>query len=130
MRIPIILLLMFTFLFLTTTNAYSQNKLTREKLLEETLMVRYIPTLLKVTDKLFMCEKITDIKRLGSDLEHKVTIELVTFEQAHDRPYDLFRITLTDIPDNIDFLNIKVTNVERIKNISDQQFNKHCGLQH
>ena len=90
MRRPFILILSITFLFLTTTNVYSQNKLTREKLLEETLMVRYLTTILKVTDKLFMCEKITDIKRLDdSDTQHEVTIEVVTFTQAHDAPYDL-----------------------------------------
>jgi hypothetical protein len=129
MRRPFILLLSITLLFLTTTQVYSQNKLTREKLLEETLMVRYLPTILKVTDKLFMCGKITDIKRIdGSDRQHEVTIEVVTFEQAHDRPYDLFKITLTDIPEKLDVPNINVTNVERKKNLSDQQLNKHCGF--
>jgi hypothetical protein len=129
MRRPFILLLSITLLFLTTTQVYSQNKLTREKLLEETLMVRYLPTILKVTDKLFMCEKITDIKRIdGSDRQHEVTIEVVTFEQAHDRPYDLFKITLTDIPEKLDVPNINVTNVERKKKLSDQQLNKHCGF--
>ncbi|PEK39205.1 hypothetical protein CN586_29055 [Bacillus toyonensis] len=129
MRRPFILLLSITFLFLTTTNVYSQNKLTREKLLEETLMVRYLPTILKVTDKLFICEKITDIKRLGeSERQHEVTIEVVTFEQAHEPPYDLFRITLTDIPEKLDVPNINVTHVERKKNLSEQQLNKHCGF--
>ena len=129
MKTPFILLLSITFLFLTTTNVYSQNKLTREKLLEETLMVRYLTTILKVTDKLFMCEKITDIKRIGeSDREHEVTIEVVTFTQAHDAPYDLFRITLTDIPEKLDVPNLKVTNVQREKNISVKQLNKQCGF--
>ena len=129
MRRPFILLLSITFLFLTTTNVYSQNELTREKLLEETLMVRYLTTILKVTDKLFMCEKITDIKRInGSERQHEVTIEVVTFEQAHDRPYDLFKITLTDMPETLDVPNINVINVERKNNLSDQQLNKHCGF--
>jgi hypothetical protein len=39
---------------LLTTKVYSQNELTREKLLEETLMVRYLPFILESTDKLFM----------------------------------------------------------------------------
>ena len=128
MRKPFILLLSITLLFGTTT-VYSQNELTREKLLEETLMVRYLTTILKVTDKLFMCEKITDIKRInGSDRQHEVTIEVVTFEQAHDRPYDLFKITLTDTPGTLDAPNINVTNVERKNNLSDQQLNKQCGF--
>ena len=131
MRRPFILLISitFTFLFLTTTKVYSQNELTREKLLEETLMIRYLPFIFEVTDKLFMCEKITDIKRLGeSERQHEVTIEVVTFEQAHEPPYDLFRITLTDIPEKLDVPNINVTHVERKKNLSDQQLNKHCGF--
>lgn len=128
MRRPFILLLSITLLFLTTTHVYSQNKLTREKLLEETLMIRYLPTILNVTDKLFMCEKITDIKRIGgSERKHEVTIEVVTFEQAHDRPYDLFKITLTDIPEKLDVPNINVKNVEHKKDLSVQQVNKHCG---
>lgn len=122
-------ILSITFLFLTTTNVYSQNKLTREKLLEETLLVRYLTTILKVTGKLFMCEKIIDIKRIGeSDHEHEVTIEVVTFTQAHDAPYDLYKITLTDIPENLDVPNLKVTNVERVKNLSEQQLKIHCGF--
>ena len=129
MRRPIILLLSITFLFVTTTNVYSQNELTREKLLEETLMVRYLTTILKVTDKLFMCEKITDIKRInGSERQHEVTIEVVTFEQAHDRPYDLFKITLTDMPETLDVPNINVIHVERKNNLSDQQLTNHCGF--
>ena len=92
-------------------------------------MVRYLPALLKVTDKLFMCEKITDIKRIGeSDRQHEITIEVVTFTQAHDAPYDLFRITLTDIPENLEVPNLHVTNVERKKDISIQQVNAQCGF--
>ena len=83
----------------------------------------------KVTNKLFMCEKITNIKRIGgSERQHEVTIEVVTFEQAHEPPYDLFKITLTDIPEKLDVPNINVTHVERKKNLSDQQLNKQCGF--
>ncbi|PFB15208.1 hypothetical protein COL80_28610 [Bacillus thuringiensis] len=123
-RRPFILLLSITFLFLITTKVYSQNELTREKLLEETLMIRYLPFILESTDnKLFMCERITDIKRLGgNNRQHELTIEVVTFEQAHSPPYNLIRITLTDPPPE----EIKVTNVERKENLSIQQLNKHC----
>ncbi len=124
-RRPFILLLSITFLFLITTKVYSQNELTREKLLEETLMIRYIPFILESTDnKLFMCERITAIKRFGgNNRQHELTIEVVTFEQAHSPPYNLIRITLTDPPPE----KIKVTNVERKENLSIQQLNKHCG---
>lgn len=123
-RRPFILLLSITFLFLITTKVYSQNELTREKLLEETLMIRYLPFILESTDnKLFMCERITDIKRLGgNNRQHELTIEVVTFEQAHSPPYNLIRITLTDPPPE----EIKVTNVKRKENLSIQQLNKHC----
>ena len=39
-----------------------------------------------------------------------------------------FRITLTDIPEKLDVPNLKVTNVEREKNIPVQQLNKQCGF--
>lgn len=124
MRRAFILLLSITFLFLTTTKAYSQNELTREKLLEETLIVRYLSFILENTDKLFMCERITDIKRLGgNNRQHELTIEVVTFEQAHSPPYNLIRLTLTDRPEAID-----VINVEREENLSIKQLNKHCGF--
>lgn len=123
MRKSFTLLFSILLLCLTTTNVYAQNELTREKLLEETLMVRYLPSIIKVTDKLFMCERITDIQRLGGNREHKLTIEVVTFEQAHLPPYDLFRITLTDIPD----AGINVTHIERKNNLSHEQLDKHCG---
>ncbi|MDM5236716.1 DUF3888 domain-containing protein [Bacillus cereus] len=87
-------------------------------------MIRYLPFILESTDnKLFMCERITDIKRLGgNNRQHELTIEVVTFEQAHSPPYNLIRITLTDPPPE----EIKVTNVKRKENLSIQQLNKHC----
>ncbi|MEI4828974.1 DUF3888 domain-containing protein [Bacillus sp. FJAT-53711] len=93
--------------------------------MEETLMIRYLPFILESTNnKLFMCERITDIKRLGgNNRQHELTIEVITFEQAHSPPYNLIRVTLTDIPPK----GINVTNVEREENLSIQQFNKHCG---
>ena len=122
MRGPTILLSMILLFFITTT-VYSQNELTREKLLEETLMVKFNPTILEVTKKLFMCERIIDIKRLDGDREHELTIEVVTFEQAHSPPYDLFRVTLIDTPSEINVINVK-----RQKNISTQQLKKQCGF--
>ncbi|WP_432360628.1 DUF3888 domain-containing protein [Sporosarcina sp. UB5] len=123
MRRLSILLVSITLMFLITTNVYAQDELTREKLLEETLMVRYLPLLLEVTNKLFMCERIIDIKRLDGDRNHELTIEVVTFEQAHSPPYDLFRVTLTDTSDGINVINVK-----RKKDLSTQQLNKHCGF--
>ena len=122
MRTPIILLLSFTFLFLTPIKVYPQKALTREQLLEEALIIRYLPFLLETTEKLFMCEKITDIKRLNeNNNEHELTIEVVTFEQAHSPPYNLVRVTLSDTSKGI-----VITKVDREENLSDKQFNKHC----
>ncbi|MFS0688826.1 DUF3888 domain-containing protein [Sporosarcina sp. 179-K 8C2 HS] len=123
MRRPSILLLSTTLLFLITTKVFSQDELTREKLLEETLLVKFDPIILEVTEKLFMCERIIDIKRIDGDRKHELTIEVVTFEQAHSPPYDLFRITLIDTPDKINVISVK-----RERNISTQQLNKHCGF--
>ncbi|MCM3711134.1 DUF3888 domain-containing protein [Sporosarcina luteola] len=123
MRRPSILLVSITLLFLITTKVYSQDELTREKLLEETLLVRFDPTILEITDKLFMCERIIDIKRVDGDRKHEITIEVVTFEQAHSPPYDLFRITLIDTPSEINVINVK-----RARNLSTEQLNKHCGF--
>lgn len=123
MRRPSILLVSITLLFLISTKVYSQDELTREKLLEETLLVRFDQTILEITDKLFMCERIIDIKRIDGDRKHEITIEVVTFEQAHSPPYDLFRITLIDKPDEI-----IVINVNRERNLSTERLNKHCGF--
>lgn len=122
MRRPLIIILSITFLFLTITKVYAQNELTREELLEEALIVRYLPYILEVTDTLFMCERITDIRRLEGNRRHELNIEVVTFEKAHEPPYDLFHITLTDIPDGI-----TVTNVKRTGNLSPEQLKKHCS---
>ncbi|WP_371922583.1 DUF3888 domain-containing protein [Sporosarcina sp. Marseille-Q4943] len=64
-----------------------------------------------------------DIKRIDGDRKHEITIEVVTFEQAHSPPYDLFRITLIDTP-----TEIKVIKVKRERNLSTQQLNNHCGF--
>ncbi|UOQ46832.1 DUF3888 domain-containing protein [Gracilibacillus caseinilyticus] len=122
MRKHLILILGITFIFLTTTNVYAQNELKREELLEEALIVRYLPHILEVTDNLFMCERITNIKRLGGNRDHEVVIEVVTFEKAHMPPYNLFRIKLIDTLDKI-----TVTEVERTENISSEQLQKQSS---
>ncbi|CAM4264446.1 DUF3888 domain-containing protein [Bacillus manliponensis] len=122
MRRPLILILSITFLFLIITKVHAQNEPTREELLEEALIVRYLPYILEVTNTLSMCERITDIKRLGGNRRHELTIKVVTYEKAHDPPYDLFRLRLTDIPDGI-----TVTNVERTENLSPEQLKKYCS---
>lgn len=122
MKKSLFLVICITFIFLTPINVYAQNELKREQLLEEALIVRYLPYILEQTDKLFMCERITNIKRLDGNRDHEVVIEVITFENAHMPPFDLFRITLTDTPDKIN-----VTEVEHTKNISTDQFRKHCS---
>ncbi|WP_068674731.1 DUF3888 domain-containing protein [Oceanobacillus sp. Castelsardo] len=122
MRKPLILIFSITLLLLTTTNVHAQKEPKREELLEEALIVRYLPYILEVTDKLFMCERITNIKRLGGNRDHEVVIEVVTFEKAHMPPHDLFRIKLIDTPDKI-----TVTDVNRTENISPEQLKKHCS---
>ena len=101
MKKSLFLVICITFIFLTPINVYAQNELKREQLLEEALIVRYLPYILEQTDKLFMCERITNIKRLDGNRDHEVVIEVITFENAHMPPYYLFRITLTDTPDKI-----------------------------
>lgn len=122
MRRSIILILSTTLLYLTITKVYAQNGLTREELLEETLIVKYLPYILEVTDKMFMCERITDIKRIDGNRRHELNIEVVTYEKAHEPPYDLFHFTLTDIPDGI-----TVKNVKRTGDLSPEQFKEHCS---
>jgi hypothetical protein len=51
----------------------------------------FLPYISEVTDKLFMCEQITNIKRLSGISDHEVIIEVVTFEEAHMPPYDLLQ---------------------------------------
>lgn len=122
MRKPLIFVFIITFLFITTTNVYAEKESKREELLEEALIVRYLSSISEVTDKLFMCEQIANIKRLSGNRDHEVIIEVVTFEEAHMPPYDLFRITLIDTPDKI-----TITGVERKDNLSSEQLKKHCS---
>ncbi|WP_073198961.1 DUF3888 domain-containing protein [Gracilibacillus kekensis] len=108
-------------IFNSTKVVIAENQLTREELLEEALIVRYSTQMLEVTGKLFMCEKITDIRRLNGNRHHRLTIELVTFEKAHMPPYDLVRLTIIDQSDQI-----VITNIERKKNLSIAELDEFC----
>ncbi|MEK5063669.1 hypothetical protein [Cytobacillus sp. FSL R5-0596] len=71
---------------MTSHDVYAHSELSREELIEEALIVRYLPYILEVTEKLFMCERISDIKRIGGNRGHELTIDVITFEKAHMPP--------------------------------------------
>lgn len=118
-------LIVIMLISLAPLHSYAFSEPTKEKLLEETLFIKYIPVASKFTGKVGMCEKITKIKRLGGNRIHEVTLEFVTFEKAHMPPYDHVQMTLIDTPDRI-----TVTNIIYKKNLTPEQFKEYCSDNH
>lgn len=96
-----------------------------EELLESALLNRYYPLLKEVAKKQFFCTKVLSIKRLGPKDEvaprFDVTVQLVTFQGPHNPPYDLVKVTIRDT-----VFGLKIINVERKPNISQEEFKKVC----
>jgi hypothetical protein len=100
------------------------NTLSKEELIEEVLLKKYMDTILDVTKgKAYYCEKILDLSRLNSNRNHEVTIQVITYEGAHNPPYDLFKIKLHDYMDKISLKDVEVEkniSVERARNICNK----------
>ncbi|KFN02484.1 DUF3888 domain-containing protein [Bacillus clarus] len=105
---------------------HSWAKETREQLLESALLNRYYPVIRQVTEDQFECGSVINIKRLGKKEEFipkfTVTIQIVTFQGPHNPPNDLITITVED-----DLTDVKVTKVERVKNVSGDAVHKACA---
>jgi hypothetical protein len=120
-KIFVFVVLLFTCVIPTEVNA---QPVSRDKLLEETLIKQYLTPLGETVSDQFSCERIMDIKRIdGSNREHEVKIEVVTHQGPHNPPNDLVTVTLRD-----DHNGIRVTDVRRIKNIPTEEVRKRCAV--
>lgn len=119
----LILLLSVTLVFIPVFPVHANEQLTKEQLLEETLMLRYLPVLSDVIHEQFMCEKITDIRRINhSNRDYKLSIDVITFEEAHNPPNDLITIEIRDTTSE----GINVTSVQRQHNLSAESVRLLC----
>ncbi|WP_181410275.1 DUF3888 domain-containing protein [Paenibacillus sp. tmac-D7] len=98
---------------------------TKEQLLEETLIVRYLPLLMQSVREPFYCERVLQIRQLNrSNREHEVTVGVVTFQGPHNPPHDLVEVTLTDVPGDE---GVRVRRVERTANAPIERIRRHCS---
>ncbi|MFK2796519.1 MULTISPECIES: DUF3888 domain-containing protein [Bacillus cereus group] len=101
-------------------------KESREQLLESALLNRYYSVIRQVTEDQYECDAVINIKRLGRKDEFvprfEVTLQFLTFQGAHNPPNDKVTLTLEDYLDHI-----KVKNVEREKNVSNDIVEKICA---
>ncbi|MFZ7757296.1 DUF3888 domain-containing protein [Bacillus thuringiensis] len=101
-------------------------KESREQLLESALLNRYYSVIRQVTEDQYECDAVINIKRLGRKDEFvprfEVTLQFLTFQGAHNPPNDKVTLTLEDYLDHI-----KVKNVEREKNVSNDVVEKICA---
>ena len=101
-------------------------KESREQLLESVLLNRYYSVIRQVTEDQYECDAVINIKRLGRKDEFvprfEVTLQFLTFQGAHNPPNDKVTLTLEDYLDHI-----KVKNVEREKNVSNDVVEKICA---
>lgn len=119
-------------LLFNTGNVYAvdktiQNK-TKDQLVEEILLKRYISNFSKITgNKLYQCPRITQIHEVNN--KYIIRATLVTFEGAHNPPYDAYIITFVDEPtlENGEIVfKFSLENVERIQNLSGEQLGSFC----
>ncbi len=79
-----------------------------------------------MTEDQYECDAVINIKRLGRKDEFvprfEVTLQFLTFQGAHNPPNDKVTLTLEDYLDHI-----KVKNVEREKNVSNDVVEKICA---
>lgn len=118
--VTILYLLLFAF---APINAYAKES--REQLLESALLNRYYPLLKQSAGDQYQCESITAIKRLGEENQFapkfEVKVQLLTFQGAHNPPYDIVTVLIKDI-----VTELKIINVERKQNVSHEEVKKVC----
>jgi hypothetical protein len=91
---------------------------TKEEMIEDILFQYYAPQLLKITNKLYECEKILSIKKINN--KHLIEVGLTTFTGPHNPPNDFYSITFIDSPIGPEQpFEIHLENVARTENISN-----------
>ncbi|UFT98339.1 hypothetical protein KO561_14165 [Radiobacillus kanasensis] len=119
--------LLFLFCEHLVVNAAQNNK---EELMEEVLLKHYSTSFTKITEgKAYYCERINHMERLNGDSTiHKVETQLITYEGAHNPPYDLYKIMLKDGPPGQGLEpEITILDVDMEQDISAEQAKGICN---
>ncbi|HDR8107718.1 TPA: DUF3888 domain-containing protein [Bacillus cereus] len=123
-KICVIITAICSIFFSSPSNSFAKES--REQLLESALLNRYYSVIRQVTEDQYECDAVINIKRLGRKDEFvprfEVTLQFLTFQGAHNPPNDKVTLTLEDYLDHI-----KVKNVEREKNVSNDIVEKICA---
>ncbi|EPC8405981.1 DUF3888 domain-containing protein [Bacillus thuringiensis] len=122
-KICVIITAICSIFFSSPSDSFAKES--REQLLESALLNRYYSVIRQVTEDQYECDAVINIKRLGRKDEFvprfEVTLQFLTFQGAHNPPNDKVTLTLEDYLDHI-----KVKNVEREKNVSNDIVEKIC----
>ncbi|KIQ80431.1 hypothetical protein RW25_23330 [Bacillus sp. L_1B0_8] len=123
-KICVVITMLCAAFFSSPSNSFAKES--REQLLESALLNRYYSVIRQVTKDQYECDSVINIKRLGRTDEFvprfEVTLQFLTFQGAHNPPNDKVILTLEDYLDHI-----KVKNVEREKNVSNDVVEKICA---
>ncbi|HDR8124672.1 hypothetical protein COE01_10980 [Bacillus thuringiensis] len=123
-KICVIITAICSIFFSSPSDSFAKES--REQLLESVLLNRYYSVIRQVTEDQYECDAVINIKRLGRKDEFvprfEVTLQFLTFQGAHNPPNDKVTLTLEDYLDHI-----KVKNVEREKNVSNDVVEKICA---
>ncbi|MEC2256897.1 hypothetical protein CON42_29195 [Bacillus thuringiensis] len=123
-KICVIITTICSIFFSSPSDSFAKES--REQLLESALLNRYYSVIRQVTEDQYECDAVINIKRLGRKDEFvprfEVTLQFLTFQGAHNPPNDKVTLTLEDYLDHI-----KVKNVEREKNVSNDVVEKICA---
>ncbi|HGH1673876.1 DUF3888 domain-containing protein [Bacillus thuringiensis] len=123
-KICVIITAICSIFFSSPSDSFAKES--REQLLESALLNRYYSVIRQVTEDQYECDAVINIKRLGRKDEFvprfEVTLQFLTFQGAHNPPNDKVTLTLEDYLDHI-----KVKNVEREKNVSNDIVEKICA---
>ncbi|HFJ9477513.1 hypothetical protein CN449_23070 [Bacillus thuringiensis] len=123
-KICVIITAICSIFFSSPSDSFAKES--REQLLESALSNRYYSVIRQVTEDQYECDAVINIKRLGRKDEFvprfEVTLQFLTFQGAHNPPNDKVTLTLEDYLDHI-----KVKNVEREKNVSNDIVEKICA---
>ncbi|MEC5304069.1 DUF3888 domain-containing protein [Bacillus thuringiensis] len=123
-KICVIITAICSIFFSSPSDSFAKES--REQLLESALLNRYYSVIRQVTEDQYECDAVINIKRLGRKDEFvprfEVTLQFLTFQGAHNPPNDKATLTLEDYLDHI-----KVKNVEREKNVSNDVVEKICA---
>ncbi|PGU15791.1 DUF3888 domain-containing protein [Bacillus thuringiensis] len=123
-KICVIITAICSIFFSSPSDSFAKES--REQLLESALLNRYYSVIRQVTEDQYECDAVINIKRLGRKDEFvprfEVTLQFLAFQGAHNPPNDKVTLTLEDYLDHI-----KVKNVEREKNVSNDVVEKICA---